>query len=38
MRARKFRGRRRRKPTEKAAGQARVIVDDDPSMGGAGMI
>jgi hypothetical protein len=28
-RARKFRRRRGRKPSEKAAGQARAIVDDD---------
>jgi hypothetical protein len=29
MRARKFRGCRSRKPPEKAAGQARMIVNDD---------
>jgi hypothetical protein len=29
-RAHKFRGRRRCKPSEEAAGQARVIVNDDP--------
>ncbi len=37
-RARKFRCRRRREPSEEAAGQARAIVDDDATASNAGLI